>query len=309
MMQKHVLPLLALAAIATPAAAGNRVFVASNGNDANACTQAAPCATFAKAITTAGANGAVICLDRGTYHQSTLLTITTSLSILCGKQLGDIGDGRIKVITAATDTVVLEGLVSDLQGAASQALGFNGAGTLHIRNSNIQNSGADGLGFAPTGASTLFITNSVFSGHVGGHGLQIRPIGGYANVHLLNVQLDDNKQSGLNADGTQSSFGINVNIVGGSARSNKVNGILAVGTASSPTTTVSVMGMQITGNLNFGVGATNSPTGIVKIGNSQITANASGVGAAANGRVFSLGGNQVHSNSVNGSFSGSIPTQ
>jgi len=47
----------------------------------------------------------------------------------------------------------------------------------------------------------------------------------------------------------------------------------------------------------------------VKIGNSQITSNVTGLATAGTGQILTLSGNQLHSNAIDGSFTGSIPTQ
>jgi hypothetical protein len=56
-----------------PPMAGNVYFVAVNGNDANPCTQAAPCKSFNKAISLAQ-TGDVIRVMPGTYNQQLIIT-------------------------------------------------------------------------------------------------------------------------------------------------------------------------------------------------------------------------------------------
>jgi hypothetical protein len=85
-MKSHVLGLALLSAIAivasVPAQAQNgsltRSFVSSAGVDTNACTIAAPCATFAHAYTAIGANGIIAALDPGKYGP---ITITGPVTI------------------------------------------------------------------------------------------------------------------------------------------------------------------------------------------------------------------------------------
>ena len=60
------LAVFALAAVlaAPPSHAIQRTFVASNGNDANACTLPAPCRSFTAALLkTSASNGEIIVLD------------------------------------------------------------------------------------------------------------------------------------------------------------------------------------------------------------------------------------------------------
>jgi hypothetical protein len=72
---------LAAALGATPAAAAQRAFVASYGSDTNVpglCNRAAPCRTFATALTIVDAGGEVLALDASEHGP---LTITKSVTI------------------------------------------------------------------------------------------------------------------------------------------------------------------------------------------------------------------------------------
>jgi hypothetical protein len=136
--------------------------------------------------------------------------------------------------------------------------------------------------------------------------------GGYVNAHLQNVVLDRNG-TGLSVDGNGSNTGINVNIAGGSIASN-TTGVLVLSTGAGAPVNVSMMRTQLSGNLQTALAASASNaagqgSGAIRIGNSQITANAQGVSPVNGGQVISLGGNQVHSNSTNGAFTSSLPTQ
>jgi len=71
--------LVALTVTSAPAfATAQRTFVASNGIDANACSLAAPCRSFGRAITQTSAGGEVIVLDSAGYGP---VTISQSVSI------------------------------------------------------------------------------------------------------------------------------------------------------------------------------------------------------------------------------------
>src|SRR5215469_7108346 len=73
---------LALAAAATPASAAV-VFLAHDGSG-SACTLAAPCGLMGIAVIVAGANGEIICLDKGPYNAA---NISQSVTISCGDGL------------------------------------------------------------------------------------------------------------------------------------------------------------------------------------------------------------------------------
>jgi len=59
-------------------ATATRTFVSVGGSDANACSVAAPCRTFARAAAATSSNGEIVVLDSGGYGP---VTITQSLAI------------------------------------------------------------------------------------------------------------------------------------------------------------------------------------------------------------------------------------
>src|ERR1700732_3223523 len=72
--------LLACGLSAAPAQAGpNRTWVSGHGTDSGACTRAAPCATFAFALTQTAFGGEIDVLDPGGYGP---VTITKAISIV-----------------------------------------------------------------------------------------------------------------------------------------------------------------------------------------------------------------------------------
>jgi hypothetical protein len=297
---------LALAAAATPASAG--VAFLSHTGGGSMCTQAAPCNTMSSAISVAGANGEVICLDKGSYGAT---SIAQSVTISCGDGLWEDSSGSVVINPPAGSDVVIEGLVLDGNGAVGVGIAMGNQGTLHLRRVRVGNNsgnGSHGLVFASVGPATLHITDSVFYNN-GGSGVLIIPqSGGWANVHIRNSRFEHNLH-GLFADGTASNVGINVNIAESAAVDNKGDGIGAY-TGTAPVT-VSVVASQITGNITNGIGVfgTGGAPVAVKIGNSQITGNVNGLAVGGTGQILTVGGNQLHSNLSNGSFTGSIAPQ
>src|SRR5271155_2738436 len=127
-MKFHVFGFALLSAIAivasTPAQAQNgtltRSFVSSAGLDSNACTIAAPCASFAQAYTKIGANGIIAALDPGKYGP---IAITGPVTVN-GNGWAAItapASGSGITIAAGSGNVTLTGL--EIDGAGS---GYNG---------------------------------------------------------------------------------------------------------------------------------------------------------------------------------------
>lgn len=158
-----VVTVIALAA-QTVQAAGQRSFVATSGVDNPSCSLASPCRTFGAAITATSAGGEIIVLDSGGYGQ---VTIAQSVSIVAppGIYAGiSVSSGHgVTIAAAATDTVVLHGLVINNQGSTGRGIYITGAAVVRVE--DVQVSGftnASGLNATPGAALQLHVRRSVF---------------------------------------------------------------------------------------------------------------------------------------------------
>jgi hypothetical protein len=311
-MIRTALLAFALAAAAATSATGATVYVARTGGG-GACTYAAPCATMATALPLAGANGEVICLDRGNYGGA---STTHAVTISCGDGLWEASTAAILINPPAGADVVIEGLVTDSNGAPGNTVVVDGAGTLHlhrVRIGNTPGASSNGIIFRPNGGGTLHVSDSVFYNN-GGAGILVRPTGsGYANVHVRNVKFERNG-NGIFADGSGSTVGINVNVTASVFAENLGNGIGAFSTAGQAGITVSVKDSQITGNLTNGLGAlgaaaSGAGSATIEIGSSMISANVNGLAASGAGQIRTFGNNQLRLNGNNGAFTGSVGLQ
>src|SRR6476646_7332437 len=103
----------------------SHTWVSSTGNDSNACTRSAPCATFAGALAKTSAGGEIDVADAGDYGP---VTITQSVSIEAVGVLATIqvtSGNAITVNAGANDVVVLRGLTLDGQGTATHGIAFS----------------------------------------------------------------------------------------------------------------------------------------------------------------------------------------
>src|SRR5215510_9231375 len=138
---KHLAHLSAVTLVATLAstdayALSNRTFVSGTGNDANPCSLAAPCRSFAGAIAQTSPGGEIAVLDTAGYGA---VTITQAVSIVNeeGVEAGisvTSGDG-ITINAGPSDVVNLRGLTLTFVGAsinASNGITFNTGGALNI---------------------------------------------------------------------------------------------------------------------------------------------------------------------------------
>ena len=298
-MFKYVLPVLVLAAAATPASAAT-AYLSRSGSGTD-CSLVTPCTSMSTALTHAGLRGEVICLDKGNYGTA---TFQFSVTVSCGDGLWESPEFAMFITPTQGSDVVIEGLVMDGASNGTFPIIMNGQGTLHLRRVRIGNYPGTLVNFNPNGPATLHISDSVFYGS-GGSGVLIKPqSGGFANVHMRNVRFEHNLH-GLFVDGTDGT--VNVNMAESAAVDNRQNGIGAF-TPNSASVTVSVNTSQITGNLTNGIGALGA-NAAVKIGNSQITGNNNGLATASSGQILTLGGNHLHSNLSDGTFTGGIATK
>jgi hypothetical protein len=204
-MKPHAFCFALLSAIAivagAPAQAQNgtltRSFVSSAGVDTNACTIAAPCATFAHAYTTIGANGIIAALDPGKYGP---IAITGPVTIN-GNGWAAItapAAGNGITITAGSGNVTLTGLEIDGAGAAYNGIVFNSGGNLVVKNcvlkdfvaTNGDPSGetGDGIWIAPTsGTITFTIVDTIVSNSAVAGIYYLPPYGGGGSATAAGV--------------------------------------------------------------------------------------------------------------------------
>jgi hypothetical protein len=218
-MKKFVLPgtilggiLIAMLQVGAAQAQATRTWVSGVGDDANPCSRTAPCKTFAGAISKTAAGGEINCIDPGGFGA---VTITKSMTIDCvNTEAGVLTGGTNGVIVNAgvNDIVVLRGL--DIFGTISQpslnGVRFLAGAALFVEKCTIREyqtaaPNGNGISFEPSGASKLFVSDTVLTsngtGGTGG-GISIKPTGtGAARANIVGSRLNNNI-NGINADGS-----------------------------------------------------------------------------------------------------------
>jgi hypothetical protein len=212
-MKSHVFGFALLSAIgivtSAPVQAQNgsltRSFVSSAGLDTNACTIAAPCATFAQAYTKIGANGIIAALDPGKYGP---LTITGPVTINGNGWAAITGPsgGTAITINAVSGNVTLTGLEIDGAGVAYNGIVFNTGSSLTITNCSLLNFslvGAIGIevGGSPLTQSILIKNTMVLHSYTGIL-LATLEAGATLTAALQEVTINNNEQAvAVNASG------------------------------------------------------------------------------------------------------------
>jgi hypothetical protein len=285
----------------TPAAATNlRSFVAGNGSDAAACTQAAPCQTFAHAILQTSVGGEIDCLSSGDYGPA---TITASITIDCGPgNLGaiDITSSNSNAITinlAAAGVVVIRNLsiaafgnINTVRGVFTQS--FPDGSELYIQNVAIKGLINSAIYFAPTGnRGLLAVSNTNLIGD--GIGVYVDPGTGVIASAIMESVKILGCSTGIQLDGSGIVAGALRNSVVAESRS---DGVLV--TAAQVFFTIEES--SIIDNVSVGIDTFTAGT-VLNVGATTIGGNGTGVRANA-GSIISFGNNQMSANGANGNF-------
>jgi hypothetical protein len=298
---------------ATPASVqATRTWVSGVGDDVNPCSRTAPCKTFAGAISKTAAGGEINCLDPGGFGA---VSIIKSMTISCPYTEGGAlaGGNGIVVNAQPTDVVVIRGL--DIFGVnpPSNGIRFIAGGALHVQDCTIKRFNAansNGISFAPSGASELYVSNTYISENgngTTGAGIQIQPTGTGSAKVVLNRVLVNNNVVGIRADALAGTGAINVSISDSEASGNAFHGI--VGLSAGPTVQMLVDGTTAAQNASQGVRAANSANVVIRLSNSNVTGNGTGTLTLAGGQILSYGNNRIDGNTDDGVAPPVIPQQ
>src|SRR5262249_30059071 len=143
-------------------AQANRTFVSGHGADGNPCSLAAPCRSFAQALTQTNAGGEITILDPAGYGP---VTITKAVSIVndgvgeAGITVGSATDG-IDVNIGAGDVVNLRGLTLVGGGVGANGILFSKLGALNIQKCVIRGF-FNGIEVVPAGTGAINVSDTI----------------------------------------------------------------------------------------------------------------------------------------------------
>jgi hypothetical protein len=299
--------MLAAALTAAPAHAQNsRSFVSGHGSDAAPCTLAAPCRTFAHAITVTNPGGELDVLDAAGYGS---LTIDRAISIVndgvgtAGVIVPSGGVG-ITINAGASDAVSLRGLSVEGGGVGAEGIHFNTGASLTVENCVIRHikftsfPSGTAINFFPNASSSLSVSNSLLADN-GIAGVNLQPPGGSGTITAVldRVQLKNNGLDGLVVNGQYATGTINAAVYDSVSAGNSDSGFAAYSdTGAAPTTLMlfhSVSANNGTGLFAQGVGAT------LRVAHSMVTENGNGWRAFGTAVILSDGDNTIEGNTSN----------
>src|ERR1700733_5937345 len=291
-------------------AQATRTWISGVGDDVNPCSRTAPCKTFPGAISKTAAGGEIDTLDPGRFGAVTVSKAITIASEGSGEGgISVAGTNGITVNAGSNDVVILRGLQIDGGPIGSNSLSgvrFIAGGTLIIQNCSIRNfTGASpngyGILFTPSGASSLFVSDSVVASNgtsATGGGIFIQPTaGGSAKASLVRVNAVNNAL-GIRADGTFTTSPISVSISDSAATENIFAGMTAF---TPPGGAVVTMHIDRSVSANNGIGLkADGATATVRIGSSFVTGNVLGIAMYNGSTMTSLGNNLIEDNATAG---------
>ena len=263
------------------AAARDRVFVASYGNDANPCTFLSPCKTFQQAVNVVAAGGEVTAIDSAGFGP---ITITQAITITSpdGVEAGIVtssGGNAITINAGLTDAVVLRGLTLNGSGGGANGVIFNSGGSLTVTNCVVQNfiwNGSsnrtgNGILIQPASGAVNFVITNTIAANNGLEGISYLPQSGSANANgvIDHVTVTNNNASGISVF-TPVTTGITAVAISNSVSSNNSAEGIFISGGSGPLT-VSIDNAAISNN-QTGIFAQD---GTVFLGRSTVTHNTS----------------------------------
>jgi len=285
------------------AAARDRVFVASYGDDSNPCTFLSPCKTFQQAVDVVAVNGEVTAIDSagfGPINITKAVTITSPPGVEAGIQAAP--GGYAIGIVAPGANVSLRGLTLEGAGVAYNGIVFDAGDSLTVTDCVVQNfindntiTTGNGILIEPTsGAISFVITNTIVSNN-GFVGINYIPQSGSATATgVIDRVVATNNITGIAINTGFGGGPMTVAISNSIASNNSNSGIFFQN--GSAALTVSIDNTSVSGNAVNGIAALNTTQ--VLLGRSAITGNGVGINNQTNptNTFYSYQNNAINAN-------------
>jgi hypothetical protein len=290
---------------AAPAQALNvRSFVSGHGLDSNACTLVAPCRTFAVAFANTSAGGEIDVLDTAGYGP---LTINKAISIVNDGSIGSVlvpsGGAAITINAGPNDAVSLRGLTIEGASVGHNGIQFATGKSLSVQKCVIRNFTHRGIEFAPSGSSSLAVSDTVIADN-GGRGIIVVPTGvGPVSATLNRVEADNNTIAGFTVDASLYNGSDIIVTVADSVAANNGIGFLNLSQVGFGSPALSVFRSVVSKN-NIGIQNAGTGGAVFLISQSAILGNLIGWSSLIGGSnsIYSSGDNVISFNGSNQGF-------
>ena len=296
---RWLLALLALHA-ASAFALASRTYVSGVGDDANPCTFAQPCRTFARAITATASGGTVSAIDDASYG---VVTIAKPVTIDGGGHAAAVlvasGSGILVDTTVVDDLVVLRSLSIDGLGTASAGIRALAVGKLIVEHCTIQNVAGHGIDFeSASNPSYLLVSDSTVAGNLDPSGVSsgVYHAAPFGNVVLERVRVADNN---IGVQLRTATMSIRDSIISDNVQSN-------VKLVAANMGRIDIDNSLIAGSLG-GTGIySQGLVASVYLSNSTVTGNNQGL-VTVLGAIDSFGNNRIFGNTTDGAVTTTLP--
>ena len=253
-----------------------RSYVSRTGTESTDCSQTAPCATFATAITNTSANGEVDAIDTGNY---TSFTVSKSITVKASGAVAAVTPFTvgITVSAGANDVVVLSGLeVNALANTGTIGIRIVSAKEVHIIGCHILGGTQAGIRDERTAAGSVLVVRDTNVHDSAGVGIVLSGTN-------IRATLDD-VHANANNYGVAITIGNSMNVNRSTFTGNKTAGVEA-----DPGGRLLIENSVISNNLATGVASSSS----VVLNNTSVLYNG---GAGIGGPTFSYGNNRIVGN-------------
>jgi hypothetical protein len=281
-------------------AADNTRYVSITGNNANACTLAAPCRILQRGINVTPAGGELQILDSGSYGVNA--TINKSLTISGNGHTVYLGNPV--TVDQAGIVVALRGLVLDGQGVILHGINIVDAATVHVERCVTHGFTSQGIVSTATEVE-VFVLDSI-SRDNGGSGFNLFNSTGLQRVTIDNSRFANNGANGVIIQSGRAA--ISRSIASGNVSDGIVSHIAEVTVAVRDTTAAyngnngfTVRGpMTVDSSLAYGnlrgLSVSNLAGSLARVSNSTFTANGTGLSISVGGTLQTRQNNIVEGN-------------
>jgi hypothetical protein len=290
--------LLACGLSAAPAQAGpNWTWVSGMGTDSGACTRAAPCNTFAFALTQTAPGGEIHVLDPAGYG---MVTISKAISIVNDgvgvAAIGTSSGNGVTINAGASDSIHLRGLTIEGLGSGAAGIQFNTGENLAIENCVIRNFKGAGIVITPSTSSSFSVSNTIAS-HNSNIGILVQLTGSAVVTGVLSKVTANNNNFGIFVNGgATTGASLNVTVVDSEASNNANTGVEAVSLTEHAATAVMLRNVVASNDVTGLIAEGNA---ILRVAHSVVTGNNTGVQSSGGGILNSYGDNDIDGNTNN----------
>lgn len=264
----------------------------SNKGSGTACTESAPCATFAQALAATESGGEINCLTPGEYGNGATLIIAQSVTINCQGVLASLtAPSGAPAITISASGITVNLLFFYITGAGvgTEGISITNAAAVNVQDVAISGFTDRGILNESSSAINLLLVDCVIAQNEG-TGLGVAAASG-SGAYLRNTLVGGNGKWGIAATSGNAVL-LQNSVVG----SNTSGGVYATGSY------IFIDGSWISGNP---VGVENAGSASINLNNTDVVGNTIGFSGAWN----SYGNNRVGSVSSNGTAPTPVTTE